>query len=84
VKPRSKFISKNLIFFNSKLNGRNLGFNTPENVPLLIMYLINPGPAKSYTALQTRGVQELEYRSRLRKELAFSNRIRSRTRSGYF
>jgi len=33
LKPRSKFISKkfilkNLIFFNSKLNGRKLGFNT--------------------------------------------------------
>jgi len=29
LKPRSKFILKNLFFFNSKLNGRKLGFNTP-------------------------------------------------------
>jgi len=31
LKPRSKFISKNPIFFNSKLNGRKLGFNAPLN-----------------------------------------------------
>jgi len=31
LKPRSKVISKNLIFFNSKLNGRKLEFNTPLN-----------------------------------------------------
>jgi len=29
LKPRSKFISKNLIFFNSKLNGRKLRFSIP-------------------------------------------------------
>jgi len=34
--------------------------------------------------VQTRGVQEPKYRSRLRKELTFFNRSRSRTRSGYF
>jgi len=28
LKPRSKFISRTLIFFNSKLNGRKLGLNT--------------------------------------------------------
>jgi len=26
LKPKSKFILKNIIFFNSKLNGRKLGF----------------------------------------------------------
>jgi len=31
-----------------------------------------------------RGVQDAEYRSRLRQDLAFFNRSRSRTRSGYF
>jgi len=31
-----------------------------------------------------RGVQEPEYRSRLRQELACFSRSRSRTRSGYF
>jgi len=29
VRDHRKFILKNLIFFNSKLNGRKLGFNTP-------------------------------------------------------
>jgi len=29
LKPRSKFILKNYFFFNSKLNGRKLEFNTP-------------------------------------------------------
>jgi len=29
LNPRSKFISKNLIFFQFKTNGRKLGFNTP-------------------------------------------------------
>jgi len=29
VKLISKFISKNLFFFYSKLNGQKLGFNTP-------------------------------------------------------
>jgi len=31
-----------------------------------------------------RRVQDPKYRSRLRQELAFFNRIRSRTRCGYF
>jgi len=44
-------------------------------VPSLCIFEIEP---------PTRGVQEPEYRSRLRQELAFFNRIRSRTRSGYF
>jgi len=29
LKPRSKFILRNLIFYQFKLNGRKLGFNTP-------------------------------------------------------
>jgi len=39
LKPRSEFISKNLIFFNSKLNGRKLGFNTPLKVKYSYNYL---------------------------------------------
>jgi len=34
--------------------------------------------------VSTRGVQDPEYRSRLQKELAFFNRIRSRTMSNFW
>jgi len=36
------------------------------------------------SVLSIRGMQEPEYRNRLRQELAFFNRSWSRTRSGYF
>jgi len=40
--------------------------------------------ARPIIGVHDRGVQEPQYRSRLRKELVFFNRSRSRTRSGYF